>query len=105
MLSVWFTDAPKRQCPNNRRRKQGQNMSTTIKPVELQKDVLGGIRFFSGSNMFPNMCASAHEIRIRGESQVERTVPKDGSYKYALRKMKKPVRSQPAYKIADAGRA
>ncbi|KAH3836641.1 hypothetical protein DPMN_110012 [Dreissena polymorpha] len=30
-------------------------------------------------------------------------MPNGGSNKYALRKMKKPMRSQPTYEIADAG--
>ncbi|KAH3692482.1 hypothetical protein DPMN_194323 [Dreissena polymorpha] len=93
----------KRQCPHYRQRKQHQKISTSMKPEELQKDALGGIRVLIARQVLKNMDPSARENLIRGESQVKRTVPNGGSNKYALRKMNKPLRSQPTYEIADAG--
>ncbi|KAH3888490.1 hypothetical protein DPMN_012526 [Dreissena polymorpha] len=85
----------KRQCPNHRRRKQGQKVTTSSKPEELHRDIVhtvGGIRVFSGSQMVSNLDASAQEKRIRGESRIEGTFQEGGSNDNKLRKMKKPMR-------------
>ncbi|KAH3706010.1 hypothetical protein DPMN_065389 [Dreissena polymorpha] len=77
MLSVWFTEASEKTMPNHRRRKQGQKVTTSSKPGELQRDIfhtVGGIRVLSGSQVVPNLGASAQEKRIRGESRIERTL-------------------------------
>ncbi|KAH3881701.1 hypothetical protein DPMN_005628 [Dreissena polymorpha] len=95
----------KRQCPNYRRRKQCQKATTSTKPGELQRDIdytVGGIRVLSGSQMVPNLDATAQEKRIRRESRIERTLQDGGSKDNKLRKRRKP---QPPYEIADAGRA
>ncbi|KAH3722404.1 hypothetical protein DPMN_065362 [Dreissena polymorpha] len=91
----------KRKCPNYRRRKHGQNVTTSTKPGELQRDIDHTV----GSQMVPNMGASAQEKRIRGESRIEKNIQEGGSKDNKLRKTKKPLRSQPAYETADAGTA
>ncbi|KAH3701104.1 hypothetical protein DPMN_076088 [Dreissena polymorpha] len=72
----------------------------------VQKEALGGIRVLSESQMWTHLSASAREKLIRGESQVEKkNVPNADSYKYALRKFNKPLRSHSTYEITDASRA
>ncbi|KAH3837207.1 hypothetical protein DPMN_110587 [Dreissena polymorpha] len=98
----------KRQCPNNRRRKQGQKVTTSTKPGELQRDIVhtvGGIRVLSGSHMLPNLDTSTQEKRIRRESLIQRTLQEGGSKDNNTRKMQKPPWSQPAHETADAGSA
>ncbi|KAH3831599.1 hypothetical protein DPMN_104869 [Dreissena polymorpha] len=91
----------KRQCPNHRR---SQKVTTLTKPGELQRDIVhtvGGIRVHSGSQMVPNMGASAQEKRIREEIRIERTLQEGDSKDNKMRKMKKPLLSQPAYETAN----